>query len=64
MRSMNNNMFADVAYIDIAKSFDKVSHIIYIILVYVGMYIPGLNHISKIGYKELRLMTNIVILLM
>ena len=27
MRSMNSHMFADVAYIDMAKAFDKVSHI-------------------------------------
>ena len=26
MRSMNSHIFADVAYIDMAKSFDKVSH--------------------------------------
>ena len=26
MRSMNSHMFADVAYIDMAKAFDKVSH--------------------------------------
>ena len=26
MRSMNNHMFANVAYIDMAKAFDKVSH--------------------------------------
>ena len=26
MRSMNNHMFADVTYIDMAKAFDKVSH--------------------------------------
>ena len=70
MRSMNSHIFTDVAYIDMAKAFDKVFHILnyyirYIILVYVGMCIPGLNHISKIGYKELiRLMINIVILLM
>ena len=55
MRSMNNHIFADVAYIDMEKAFDKVSiskyYIRYIILVYVGMCIPGLNHISKIGYK-------------
>ena len=66
MRSMNSHMFADVAYIDIAKAFDNILnyYIRYIILVYVGMCIPDLNHISKIGYKELRLMINIVILLM
>ena len=65
---MNNHMFTDVDYIDMAKAFDKVSHTkllynIYIMLVFVGMCIHGLNHISKIGYKEIRLMINIVILL-
>ena len=65
MRSMNSHMFADVAYIDMEKALMLLSnltryHILnyylrYIILVYVGMCIPGLNHISKIGYKELRI---------
>ena len=68
MRSMNNHMFADVAYIDMANAFTSYHipnyYIRYIILVYVGMCIPVLNNILNIGYKELRLMINIVILLM
>ena len=68
MRSMNSHMFADVAYIDMTKEFDKVSHTkllhkIYNLGIFRNVY-SWFESYLKIGYKELRLMINIVILLM
>ena len=61
MRSINNHMFANVTYINMANNLIRYhipNYYIRYILVYMGMCIPGLNHISKIGYKKLRLMIN------